>query len=82
MTFTEILGQVIEATNHIQEIQKSVNKKAGGTIMGKLIKFVFKLAFRLAFVAAAAAGALYALNKFAPDTLDSLMDWLKEQRED
>ena len=77
--FTEIPGQMIEAKDLIQG---EIKIKAGGTIMGRLIKFLFKMTFRLAFCAAIAAGAVYLLNKFAPDTLDSLTDWLKEQRED
>ena len=48
--------------------------------MGKIIKFIFKLIFRFALALASAAGVLLALNKFSPDTLDSLNGWLKEQR--
>ena len=79
MSFIEIPGQMIEAKN---QIQKEVKKQVGGTAMKSLIKFLFKLIFRVALGLATTFGVLYALNKFAPDTLDSLVDWLKEQRDD
>lgn len=77
--FTEIPGQMLETREQIQNVVKI---KAGGSIIMRLIKFLFKMVFRLTFVVAAAAGILYLLNKFAPDVLDSFNDWLKEQRED
>ena len=50
--------------------------------MKTLFKLIFKLIWRGIVAVASAVGIVLALNKFSPDTLDSLNGWLKDQRND
>ena len=42
-SFTEIPGQMLEAKDLIQD---EISIKAGGSIMGRIIKFLFKLLYK------------------------------------
>lgn len=77
--FTEIPGRMIETKN---EVETKIKKKVRGKIMKTLFKFLFKLIWKLSILAAAMCAVVYLLNKFAPDTFDSLTDWIKEQRDE
>ncbi|MBO4396393.1 MAG: hypothetical protein J5819_08620 [Eubacterium sp.] len=54
----------------------------GGKIMRTLIKLIFKLIWKLMILAGAICGVAYLMNKFTPEIMDALTDWLKERRDD
>ena len=50
--------------------------------MKTLLKLIFKLIWKLLLLAGAICGVAFLMNKFAPEVLDALTDWLKEQRDE
>ncbi len=50
--------------------------------MKTLIKLIAKLVWKLLILAGAICGVAFLMNKFAPEVLDALTDWLKERRDD
>ena len=68
-----------------KEIKKKVNKKfkkQKGAVMKFLVKVVAKLVWKVAVFGSVVSGIILLLNKFAPDVLDNLNQYLKELRED
>ena len=76
---TEIPGQVIELKNDVQTV---VKKQTKGAVMKTLFKFIFKLIWKAVLAVGATAGILFLLNKFVPETFDSIIGWFKDQRDD
>lgn len=63
-------------------IEEEINKQTKGRAMKTLFKLIFKLIWKIILLAAAIAGTVFVLNKFAPDVFDALTDWVKEQRDE
>ena len=74
--------RISEIPGRITETKKIVIKHFLGVAMKTLFKLIFKLIWKLTLLAGAICGVAYLMNKFTPDIMDSMIDWLKERRDD